>query len=354
LFRSRAEGAGEREKELLLADTAPARHGTVLGVNRTGRSGDSYFSEVIYFSGEPQAGGFVVPYNNAMAHQKLPAWATVPLAVGGFLLLNWLERRRPLRRNTEPKLKREIRNAAVAGLGAVAIQLTELPMVLSLLKRVRRSRWGILTRLELPPWMELPAALLLMDYTYYVWHILLHRVPLLWRFHLVHHVDLDMDKSTALRFHFGEVLLTLPFRAAQVVGIGLTPLTYSGWQIWFLLSIMFHHSNVRLPIHWERRVNRFVVTPRMHGIHHSIAREETESNWSSGLTIWDRLHGTLRLNVPQDEITIGVPHWRTPDSVTLPTILAIPFQPLPRVWHLPGDGKPEPHVTEIPHDHLLP
>jgi sterol desaturase/sphingolipid hydroxylase (fatty acid hydroxylase superfamily) len=289
-----------------------------------------------------------------MAHQMLPAWLTVPLAVGSFLLLNWLERGRPLRGSTQPKLKREIRNVAVAGLGAVAVQLTEIPLVLSLLEPVQRLRLGILNQLKLPLWMALPAALLLMDYTYYVWHILLHRVPLLWRFHLVHHVDLDMDSSTALRFHFGEVLLTLPFRAAQVIGIGLTPLTYSAWQIWFLLSIMFHHSNVELPVKWERRLNRFIVTPRMHGIHHSIARQETESNWSSGFTIWDRLHGTLRLNVPQREITIGVPHWRTPDSVTLPTILSLPFQPIPPVWELPGNGEPAPHVTTSPRDHLLP
>jgi sterol desaturase/sphingolipid hydroxylase (fatty acid hydroxylase superfamily) len=289
-----------------------------------------------------------------MAHGKLPAWLTVPLAIGGFLLLNWLERRQPLRRRTQPKLEREIRNVSVGGLGAIAVQLTEIPLVLSLFESTELQRWGILTRLSLPVWFELPMALLLMDYTYYVWHILLHRVPLLWRFHLVHHVDLDMDKSTALRFHFGEVLLTLPFRVAQVVLIGLTPLTYSVWQICFLLSIMFHHSDLELPLQWERRLNRFIVTPRMHGIHHSIARQETESNWSSGLTIWDRLHGTLRLNVPQREITVGVPGWRTPDSVKLSKILVLPFQTLPPVWQLPGDGEPAPHVAESPRDHLLP
>jgi len=296
----------------------------------------------------------MMPYDDVMAHRKLPPWLTVPLAIGVFLLLNWLERRQPLRRRTQSKLKREIRNVAVASLGAVAVQFTEIPLVLSLFESIQQRRWGILARLRLPLWMELPTAILLMDYSYYVWHILLHRVPLLWRFHLVHHGDLDMDKSTALRFHFGEVLLTLPFRAGQVVLIGLTPLTYSAWQIWFLLSIMFHHSDVELPLKWERRLNRFIVTPRMHGIHHSIARQETESNWSSGLTIWDRLHGTLRLNVPQREITIGLPGWRTPRSVVLSKILALPFQSLPPVWQFPEGGEPAPHATQFPRDHLLP
>src|SRR4030095_11653454 len=98
--------------------------------------------------------------------------------------------------------------------------------------------------LGVPRWFEIPASLILMDYTFYLWHILLHRVPLLWRFHVVHHADLDMDASTALRFHFGEELRSIPRRAAQGVSIGLIPLTFSIWQGAFLVSILFHHSEV--------------------------------------------------------------------------------------------------------------
>jgi sterol desaturase/sphingolipid hydroxylase (fatty acid hydroxylase superfamily) len=288
-----------------------------------------------------------------MDFAKLPAWLPGSAAIAVFLALNWLERRRPLRKHTESKLRREARNIALSGLSAVAIQLTEIPLVLALTQFLLPRSWGLVRALDLPLWIELPAALMLMDYTYYLWHILLHRVPLLWRFHLVHHADLDMDASTALRFHFGEVLFTLPWRVGQVVVIGLTPLTYSAWQIAFLLSIMFHHSDVELPVEWERRLNRFIVTPRMHGIHHSIARQETESNWSSGLTLWDRLHRTLRLNVPQGQITIGVPVWRTPDMVTLPKLVGLPFQRLPPVWQLPSDGEPAPHAADAPRGHLL-
>ena len=93
-------------------------------------------------------------------------------------------------------------------------------------------------------------------------------------------------------------------RTGSLLSFGLA---LSVWQKLLLLSVMFHHSNVRLPIKFERRLNRFLVTPRMHGIHHSIVRAETNANWSSGLTCWDWLHGTLRLNVPQNEIVIGVP-----------------------------------------------
>jgi sterol desaturase/sphingolipid hydroxylase (fatty acid hydroxylase superfamily) len=124
--------------------------------------------------------------------------------------------------------------------------------------------------------------------------VLTHRVPLLWRFHLVHHVDLDLDASTALRFHFGELLFSVPWRAAQVIVIGVSPTSYLVWQGLVFFSILFHHSNVALPIKLERWVVRFVVTPRMHGIHHSVVRGETDANWSSGLALWDWLHGTFR------------------------------------------------------------
>jgi sterol desaturase/sphingolipid hydroxylase (fatty acid hydroxylase superfamily) len=284
----------------------------------------------------------------------LPVWITGPIAIGVFLALVWLERRRPLRAPTEPKLRRDARNLMVAAIGAVAIVLAETPFVLPLVRRVEAEHWGLLGKLGLPLALEVPAALVLMDYTFYVWHILMHRVPVLWRFHKVHHVDLDLDASTALRFHFGELIVSVPWRAAQVALIGLTPLTFSAWQLAFLLAIMFHHSNVDIPIEWERRINKILVTPRMHGIHHSIVREETDSNWSSGLTIWDWLHRTLRLNVPQREIAIGVPAYREPDRVTIGQILPMPFVHQPPAWVLPDGTEPAVHFSTASRDNLLP
>jgi sterol desaturase/sphingolipid hydroxylase (fatty acid hydroxylase superfamily) len=222
------------------------------------------------------------------------------LLVGGaFCGLLWLERRRPLRRSVEPKVRRNARNLAVAALSAAAIQVAEKPVTQPLTALVERRRWGLLNRLSLPIWLEVPLAVVLLDYTLYLWHVLVHKVPWLWRFHQPHHVDLDMDASTALRFHFAEMVVSVPWRAAQVVVIGVSPLALSVWQTATLVEILFQHSNVDLPIEVERWLCRLVVTPRMHGIHHSIVPEETDSNWSSGLTLWDWLHGTLRLNVPQ-------------------------------------------------------
>jgi sterol desaturase/sphingolipid hydroxylase (fatty acid hydroxylase superfamily) len=284
--------------------------------------------------------------------RKRLSWLAIPIAAGAFLLLAWLERRRPLRCNVEPKLRRQTRNLVIAGIGTLVIQFAETPVVQPLAGMVERRRWGLLRRVPLPLWLEIAAALLLMDYTMYIWHVLTHRLPFLWRFHLVHHVDLDLDASTALRFHFGELVTSMPWRAAQVVLIGITPLTYSVWQTIFFLSILFHHSDVQLPIEWERCLNRFIVTPRMHGIHHSVVHEETDSNWSSGLTMWDRLHGTLRLNVPQEAVTIGLAAYRKP--VTLPKALAMPFRRGPDVWRLPDGRYPLPHFAKSAPQRLLP
>lgn len=184
-----------------------------------------------------------------------------------------------------------------------------------------QGRWR-----RLPAWVELPVAVILLDYSIYWWHVLMHRVPFLWRFHLVHHVDLDMDASTAFRFHFGELVLSVPWRTGQIVLLGIAPLSFSVWQTDFVLCILFYHSEVKLPISVERWLNRFLVTPRMHGIHHSIIEAETNSDGSSGLTLWDMLHGTLRLNVPQRAIVIGVPAYQEPHGVTLQKVIQLPLR----------------------------
>ena len=149
------------------------------------------------------------------------------------------------------------------------------------------------------------AGFLLLDLSFYYWHRLNHRWAPLWRFHNVHHVDPDLDVSTALRFHFGEVLLSAAFRAAQVLLIGPAVSAYLAYELVFQANTLFHHSNVRLPLRVERALSWVLVSPRMHGIHHSDVRAETDSNYSVVFPWWDRLHATLVLGVPQRAITVG-------------------------------------------------
>jgi sterol desaturase/sphingolipid hydroxylase (fatty acid hydroxylase superfamily) len=180
--------------------------------------------------------------------------------------------------------------------------------------------------MSLPSAMELVLGILLLDYTLWHWHRINHVWPFLWRFHLVHHLDLDLDASTALRFHFGEMALSVAYRALQVVVIGPSPLALGLWQLLLAVSILFHHSNLRLPLGLERALVRVVVTPRMHGIHHSIYLGEMNANWSSLLSVWDHLHHTLVLGVPQRDVTIGVPTCQQRSEVTFRRILLRPFE----------------------------
>lgn len=261
------------------------------------------------------------------------------LVLGAVGLLWWAERRRPLRRETEPKLRRNARNLAVASLTALMVQTLERPIVGGLISIAHRRRAGLLCRSGLPGWMQDLASLVLFDFALYHWHLLSHRVPLLWRFHQPHHVDLDMDASTALRIHAGDVILSMPPRTLYAVLIGASPRAYQLWQALTLAEIVFHHSNIELPPKAERALSRLIVTPRMHGIHHSIVREEQSSNFSSGLTVWDWLHRTLRLDVPQSAIVIGVPAYRDPEELTLKKTLLMPLQE-PRPWRLPDGTAP--------------
>ncbi len=264
------------------------------------------------------------------------SWPVRGLIIGGWVaaLVFW-ERRRALRRMTDSKIERDGRNLTVAALSGAVMQFVEVPVAFGIARQVEQARWGLMQQLPLPPGVRVIAAIVLLDYTLYLWHVLTHRVPFLWRFHQVHHVDREMDASTALRFHFGEIAISVVFRAAQVVLIGAGVLAIAAWQIFLFVCILFHHSNVRLPLKWERHLARFVVTPRLHGIHHSIAAEEVNSNWSSGLTVWDWLHGTLRTQVPQDSIVIGVAGYRGDSDQRLARILALPFEEGGEVLEMP-------------------
>ncbi|HVE56328.1 MAG TPA: sterol desaturase family protein [Pyrinomonadaceae bacterium] len=267
--------------------------------------------------------------------KKILKILSVPLALAGLGALVWLENRRPLRRAVESKPVRSGRNLAVAAVAALALQIFEKPVAAHLTKIVERSDLGLLKIVRLPKWFETILAVVLMDYTLYLWHVLTHKVPFLWRFHLVHHVDLDLDASTAVRFHFGELVISVLWRSAQILVIGVSPSSFAAWQFFLFPSILFHHSNLRLPRELEKMLQNFIVTPRLHGIHHSIIQKETDSNWSSGLTVWDRIHGTFRNDAGQEEIVIGVPAYQNPQEVVLTKILRQPFEKQKNDWLLP-------------------
>ncbi len=265
----------------------------------------------------------------------------VPVLLGAAATAIFLgEKRLRLRAPTQSESRRQLRNLALGGLSLATVQLMENPVVAPLASRAERKRAGLAQRLPLPAWARDAAAFLLLDYTIYLWHILTHRVPALWRFHLVHHVDLDLDSTTALRFHAADMAISIPYRAAQVALLGASPRALHYWRAFFFLSVLFHHSNLRLPRRLERALASVLTTPRMHGIHHSAVRDETDSNWSSGLSLWDHLHGTFCDNVPQAAIRIGVPAYRDPAELAVIPSLLMPFRPERDAWKPLGAVEP--------------
>jgi len=242
------------------------------------------------------------------------------------------ERRYPLRRPTQAEPRRTARNVTLGALALVTVQALENPVVQPLASCVERRRMGLAQRLPAPAWARDALAFLLLDYTIYAWHILTHRVPALWRFHLVHHLDMDLDSTTALRFHAADMAISVPYRAAQVALLGASPRALRLWRAFFFVSVLFHHSSLRLPFRLERILSRVLTTPRMHGIHHSSVRSQAETNWSSGLSLWDHLHGTFQLDVPQDSLRIGVPAYRDPAELAVVPSLLMPFLPERPAW----------------------
>jgi sterol desaturase/sphingolipid hydroxylase (fatty acid hydroxylase superfamily) len=248
------------------------------------------------------------------------------------------ERFAPLRRSVESKLRRVVRNLAIGGVSAALTPFLQAPLLQPVASWIVRDRVGLLQVTNWPPWVDILIGIVLLDYTLWWWHWANHRVPFFWRFHLVHHADRDLDTSTALRFHFGELMLSIPIRAAQMIVIGVDPHMLWLWQTILFGSILFHHSNVRLPLALERVLVRIIVTPRMHGIHHSDRLNETNSNWSSLLSWWDYLHRTMLLDVPQSDVVIGVPAYSEASDVTVGKMLLQPFLRQRRDFHL-ADGR---------------
>jgi sterol desaturase/sphingolipid hydroxylase (fatty acid hydroxylase superfamily) len=283
-----------------------------------------------------------------------PALATfdrlVPAALGaGLVALLVLEHRRALRRRTQRTIDRWLTNAGLAVPAMLAMRAALLPLVLGTATWVDAAGIGVTRLIPLSPAARGVLAFMLMDYTTYGWHRLNHVVPIFWRFHRVHHTDLDLDVTTAFRFHFGEMLWSLAARTVQVVVIGVAPLPALVWEGVEFGATLFHHSNLRLPITLERVVNSLIVTPRMHGIHHSIVERETNANWSVLLSVWDRLHRSLRLDVPQAAVVIGLPAHRDARELDLVSLMLMPFRKQSSAWLLPSGGHPDRGVAGDTH-----
>lgn len=262
---------------------------------------------------------------------------------GAALAFFIAEKRKPLRQQRQAEPARTVRNLVMGAASIAVVNLLQRPLVDPLAAHVRENRWGIAQQVKGPEWLRDAVAFLLLDYTMYVWHVLTHKVPFLWRFHLVHHIDLDLDTTSALRFHAADMAISIPWRAGQVAVCGASPRALLLWQSFFFVSVVFHHSNLRLPLRLEQRLVRVLTTPRLHGIHHSMVQEETNSNWSSGISLWDWLHGTIKLDVSQKEIAVGVPGYADAAATEFVPSMLLPFREQREAWTVTSPDGILPH-----------
>lgn len=242
----------------------------------------------------------------------------------------FVEQRRDLRR----LVRHDLRNLALGGINAA------LTAVLFAAALVAVDQWaegrgvGVVRWLGLPPWAAWPVALVLFDAWMYWWHRLCHNVPLLWRLHRTHHSDPAMDATSGVRFHPGEIALSGVARLVVLPLLGMTATQLAAYGAVTLPIVLLQHANVRLPrwLDFGLFQSGLLVTPAMHRVHHSERREETNSNYSSVLAVWDRLFGSLVVRHDVENICYGLPELADERSQTLVGLLATPLA------HSPGEG----------------
>ena len=268
------------------------------------------------------------------------------ILVSVFIILFIIESKFQLRKRVQSRWKRIIINVVVSIPSFALLRFLFIPLVVWLAYKNQQWHFGLNYIYDAPVWLKAAIAFLLLDYTNYLWHIVLHKLPLMWRFHLVHHTDPDLDVTTAFRFHFGELAGSVFFRGAAVILTGISPLMVLIYEIAFETANQFQHSNIKMPFRFEKILNKIFVTPRMHGIHHSIKKRETDSNFSIIFSFWDRLHNTLRLNVRQDEIVIGIPFYPNEKELTWNNLLKLPFTKI-RQWNTEDEQSEEGDKTKL-------
>jgi sterol desaturase/sphingolipid hydroxylase (fatty acid hydroxylase superfamily) len=254
-------------------------------------------------------------------------WIRLALFTGVLAVMAAWEVVAPRRRRSVARLVRWPGNLGVVALDTILVRLAFPVVAVGLAAAAERNDWGLLNVLDVPAWLAFVVALLALDLAIYLQHVMFHAVPALWRLHRMHHADFDLDATTGVRFHPLEILLSMAFKLALVAALGPPAVAVLVFEVLLNATSMFNHANVRLPQAVDRALRVLVVTPDMHRVHHSIHRDETDSNFGFNLPWWDRLLGTYRAQ-PRDgheTMTLGIPQFRSARDLRLDRMLLQPL-----------------------------
>ncbi|HED35122.1 MAG TPA: diguanylate cyclase [Gammaproteobacteria bacterium] len=255
------------------------------------------------------------------------ALAQVSIVLLVFLFLALWERARPLSVLTRRKWPRWFNNLSLMLCGFIILRVLMPALAYNVAVLAQQQQWGIINFIDIPVWLKVLLSLVLLDLGMYFRHTMFHVLPLLWRFHRVHHSDLDCDLSTGLRFHPIEIFISVLLKSMIILALGPPVIAVILFELMIILMSMFVHSNIRLNSMLERGLRWFFVTPGMHRVHHSSKENETNSNFSFHLSVWDRLFGTY-LAEPANGLSgmqIGLENFREDYWQNIKGLLLMPF-----------------------------
>ncbi len=250
--------------------------------------------------------------------------------IGLFALLACAESLLPRRVRRQTRQARWFTNISITIIDTLTVRLMAilLPVLaVAAAADATTKGWGILATVDWPNWLEVIIAMLVLDFAIWAQHLITHKVPLLWRLHRVHHADVDIDVTTAIRFHPIEIALSMLLKIGVVYALGPTAFAVILFEIVLNGSAMFNHANLKLPLKVDKYLRLILVTPDMHRVHHSVHRHEHDSNYGFSLSIWDRMFGTYiaQPEKSHDDMAIGL-QWQDDRPSKLGWSLWLPFR----------------------------
>jgi len=256
--------------------------------------------------------------------------------LGVFLLMLALESVIQRHPTVDSKTNRLKINFALTGVDILVVRLVFGAAAVGAAQFAEANGWGVFNYLDWWSGLEIIAVVIILDLMIYIQHVVVHMIPFFWRFHIVHHSDLDLDVSSGLRFHPIEIMGSMLFKIGLVFALGPAPIAVVIFEAVLNGMAQFSHSNITLPEKLDRLLRFVIVTPDMHRIHHSVEKMETNSNFGFNLSIWDRLLGTYIQDAKREQpkIIIGVDQFRTSEEVSFKNLLLMPFKVIPRNYSL--------------------
>lgn len=252
------------------------------------------------------------------------------VAIVGLVVLLLFEQAHPFfdffKDSKTSRWKHFLRNGSLALVNVIITTFVFVGIWLWASNWANTNNFGILNWLQLPDWTRIVTAILLMDTWTYFWHVMNHRIPFFWRFHRVHHSDPNMDVTTANRFHTGEIIFSSIFRTGIIILVGLHLWELLVYEILLVLVVQFHHANIGLPEKVDKFLRLFIVTPSMHKVHHSRVHSETDSNYSSLFSFWDRICKTFNINENPHSIKIGLDEFDSEEDQNVKGLFWTPFR----------------------------